>query len=103
MHRSWYKQNIKFPLFAHSLLFAVVGRGSCNEKNKSIAHFQKEWKTWSRVGARAVVGSFFFGGGGRTSLKTNARAPVPPQPNYPIIERAPNLAPDFPLFLKVGY
>ena len=58
----------------------------------AIAHFQKKWKSEARVGARSVVGSF----GGRTSLKTNARAP---SHNSTLAHPRPS----FPLFLKVRY
>ena len=57
-----------------------------------IAHFQKEWKPGTRIGARSVAGSF-----GDTRLKTNARASTP---NNPIIKRSPNVAPGFHSFWK---
>ena len=57
-----------------------------------IAHFQKEWETGARVGARSVMGSF---GGAPVWKQMHVRPP-----NDPIIECAPNLAPDFHSFWK---
>ena len=57
-----------------------------------IAHFQKEWKTGARVGARWILGSFR----GRTRICSQTRAP----PNDPITERTPTLAPVFHSFWK---
>ena len=57
-----------------------------------IAHFQKEWKPGTRMGARWIMGSF-----GGTRLKTNARASPA---NDPIIEHVPTVALGFHSFWK---